>query len=298
MRAKYAEMGAEFDGSLLAGVRQVDCEGMTGISEMLRVLVEYMAGQEKKFLEQRLEISRMNLERLRVQREIEIKQSQPCYNKYPVELEKELIAYVQFGDKNSAKKIINRFLNEIFSFASGDLEIIKAKLYEFTAFLSRSAVEAGAQLSALTDIVKKSARFLLDNIDFQDLCSTTIEVMENFIDVVYESRSKRISNVHLAKAIRYINEHYADELDLETLAKNVFVSSYYISHLFRNEMGTTFSDYLTKVRLDNAKKCLMEGLSVEKTAELVGYNDGNYFIKIFKKYVGVTPAKYRKSMVQ
>lgn len=298
MRVKYAEMGAEFDGSLLAGVRQVNCEGMTGISEMLRVLVEYMAGQEKKFLEQRLEISRMNLERLRVQREIEIKQSQPCYNKYPVELEKELIAYVQFGDKNSAKKIINRFLNEIFSFASGDLEIIKAKLYEFTAFLSRSAVEAGAQLSALTDIVKKSARFLLDNIDFQDLCSTTIEVMENFIDVVYESRSKRISNVHLAKAIRYINEHYADELDLETLAKNVFVSSYYISHLFRNEMGTTFSDYLTKVRLDNAKKCLMEGLSVEKTAELVGYNDGNYFIKIFKKYVGVTPAKYRKSMVQ
>lgn len=104
--------------------------------------------------------------------------------------------------------------------------------------------------------------------------------------------------MHLAKAIRYINEHYADELDLETLAKNVFVSSYYISHLFRNEMGTTFSDYLTKVRLDNAKKCLMEGLSVEKTAELVGYNDGNYFIKIFKKYVGVTPAKYRKSMVQ
>ena len=298
MQAKCAELGMEFSAHLLDNVRQVDCEMMTGISEMLRVLVEYMAGLERKFLEQRLEISRLNLERLRVQRELQIKESQPCYNKYPIELEKELIAYVQFGDKNSAKKIINRFLNEIFSFASGDLEIIKAKLYEFLAFLSRSAVEAGASLSALTDIIKKSARLLLDNIDFQDLCSTTIEIMENFIDVVYESRSKRISNVHLAKAIRYINEHYADELDLETLAKNVFVSSYYISHLFRNEMGTTFSDYLTKVRLDNAKRCLMEGLSVERTAELVGYNDGNYFIKIFKKYVGITPAKYRKSIVQ
>lgn len=298
MRGKCAEQGIDCNEKLLENVRQVDCESMTGISEMLRVLVEYMAGQEKKFLEQRLEISRLNLERIRVQRELQIKESQPCYNKYPIELEKELIAYVQFGDKNSAKRIINRFLNEIFSYASGDLEIIKAKLYEFCAFLSRSAVEAGAPLSALTDIVKKSARFLLDNIDFQDLCSSTIEIMENFIDVVYESRSKRISNVHLAKAIRYINAHYADDLDLETLAKNVFVSSYYISHLFRNEMGTTFSDYLTKIRLDNAKKYLMEGLSVEKTAELVGYNDGNYFIKIFKKYVGVTPAKYRRSIVQ
>ena len=71
-----------------------------------------------------------------------------------------------------------------------------------------------------------------------------------------------------------------------------------MSHLFRNEMGTTFSDYLTRVRLEAAKKLLMEGASVDKTAEEVGYNDGNYFIKIFKKYVGVTPAKYRKSLMQ
>ena len=178
------------------------------------------------------------------------------------------------------------------------MEIIKAKLYEFSAFLSRSAVEAGAPIAALTEIVKKSSRLLLDNIDFQDLCASTIEIMENFIDVVYQSRSKRISSTHLAKAIRYINANYAENIDLESLAQSVYVSSYYLSHLFRNEMGTTFSDYLTKIRLEHAKRCLMEGLSVEKTAELVGYNDGNYFIKIFKKYIGVTPAKYRKSLMQ
>ena len=298
MREKCLSMGVSVGESTFSAVRQVDCENMTSISEMLRVLVEYMAGEERKYLEQRLEISRMNLERLRVRREMEIKENQPCYNKYPIELEKELIAYVQLGDKNSAKKIINRFLNEIFSYASGDIDIIKAKLYEFTAFLSRSAVEAGAPISALAEIVKKSSRLLLDNIDFQDLCASTIEILENFIDVVYESRSKRISSTHLAAAIRYINAHYSEDIDLETLAQSVFVSSCYLSHLFRNEMGTTFSDYLTRVRLEAAKKLLMEGASVDKTAEEVGYNDGNYFIKIFKKYVGVTPAKYRKSLMQ
>ncbi len=298
VREKCAGMGAAPERSLLEEVRQVDCERMTAISEMLRVLVEYMAGQEKNFLEQRLEIKKLNLERLRTQREMQIRQSNPCYRKYPEELEKELIACVRLGDKKGAKEIINRFLSEIFSYASGDLGIIKAKLYEFSAFLSRSAVEAGAPISSLKNIVKKSSRLLLDNIDFQDLCSSTIEILEDFIDVVYESRSGRLSNEHLAGALRYIRQHYAEDLDLQTLAQNVFVSTYYISHLFRSEMGTTFSDYLTKVRLEEAKKHLAQGLSVEKTAELVGYSDGNYFIKIFKKYVGVTPAKYRKSVMQ
>lgn len=77
----------------------------------------------------------------------------------------------------------------------------------------------------------------------------------------------------------------------------MFVSSYYLSHLFRREMGVTFSDYLTKVRVSRAKELLMEGRSVEDVSECVGYRDGNYFIKIFKKYVGVTPSKYRKSVL-
>lgn len=45
---------------------------------------------------------------------MQIREEQPRYNKYPIELEKELIAYVQMGDKNQAKLIINRFLGEIF----------------------------------------------------------------------------------------------------------------------------------------------------------------------------------------
>ena len=59
----------------------------------------------------------------------------------------------------------------------------------------------------------------------------------------------------------------------------------------------TFSDYLIKVRVGRAKELLMEGRSVEEVCERVGYDDSNYFIKIFKKYVGVTPSKYRKSVL-
>ncbi len=280
-----------------SNIRQIDCKSMTSVAETLTMLIRYMLQEERKYIEQRLEITKMNMERLRAAKEMQIRESQPHYNKYPIELEKELIASVQMGDKSQAKQIINRFLNEIFSYASGDLEIVKAKLYEFTAFLSRSAVEAGAPLSTLTGVIKKSSRLLLENADFSDICRETVEILDGFLDAVYESRGKKNTSEHLYKAIQYINAHYFEDLNLDILAQNVFVSGYYLSHLFRREMGVTFSDYLTKVRVSRAKELLMEGRSVEDVSDCVGYRDGNYFIKIFKKIVGVTPSKYRKSVL-
>lgn len=296
-RKKCEKVGLDTQKCDPSGIRQIDCKSMTSIAETLTMLIRYMLQQEQKYIGQRLEISKMNMERLRAAKEMQIRESQPHYNKYPIELEKELIASVQMGDKNQAKQIINRFLNEIFSYASGDLEIVKAKLYEFTAFLSRSAVEAGAPLATLTGVIRKSSRLLLENADFSDICRETVEILDGFIDAVYESRGKKNTSEHLYKAIQYINAHYFEDLNLDILAQNVFVSSYYLSHLFRREMGVTFSDYLTKVRVSRAKELLMEGRSVEDVSECVGYRDGNYFIKIFKKYVGVTPSKYRKSVL-
>ncbi len=296
-RKKCEKVGLDTQKCDPSGIRQIDCKSMTSIAETLTMLIRYMLQEEQKYIGQRLEISKMNMERLRAAKEMQIRESQPHYNKYPIELEKELIASVQMGDKNQAKQIINRFLNEIFSYASGDLEIVKAKLYEFTAFLSRSAVEAGAPLATLTGVIRKSSLLLLENADFSDICRETVEILDGFIDAVYESRGKKNTSEHLYKAIQYINAHYFEDLNLDILAQNVFVSSYYLSHLFRREMGVTFSDYLTKVRVSRAKELLMEGRSMEDVSECVGYRDGNYFIKIFKKYVGVTPSKYRKSVL-
>ena len=117
MKVGFDYREKSFDPS---SIRQIDCRSMTSVSETLTMLLNYMLQEEKKYIRQRLEISRLNIERLRAAKEMQIRQAQPRYNKYPIELEKELISYVQMGDKNQATLIINKFLNEIFSFASGD----------------------------------------------------------------------------------------------------------------------------------------------------------------------------------
>jgi two-component system response regulator YesN len=67
--------------------------------------------------------------------------------------------------------------------------------------------------------------------------------------------------------------------------------------MFREELGITFVEYLTMVRMEEAKKLLMDpSLSVVAVASQVGYEDASYFSKVFKKYVGVSPNRYRRNI--
>lgn len=278
----------------LSRIKHVDCQTMTGLAGMLMLMVDYMGERERAFRSYREEKEAQYLELVR---EIGIRggASSRRIGKYPSGLEKELISFVQLGEKTSARKILNDLLAEIFLFADGDLDIIKAKLYELTAFLSRTAVEVGAKTTDLSDIVKKSSGLFLENVDFHDLCSLTTEILDEYLDIVSKTRGGRPVHSQLVKVINYINSNYHDsELNLASVAAAAYASPYYISHLFHDEMGTTFIDYLTRVRIDHAKELLLEGYSAEQTAEKVGFADASYFSKQFKKYVGVTPSKYGK----
>jgi two-component system response regulator YesN len=113
------------------------------------------------------------------------------------------------------------------------------------------------------------------------------------ITVIYENRSKKQTNQNLIKAINYIKQNYNQEISLETVSKNVYVSNYYLSHLFREELDMTFSDYLNKTRIEQSINLMKEnGLNIQEIAAKVGFNDANYFTKTFKKYYGVTPKNY------
>jgi two-component system response regulator YesN len=269
-------------------IQQLSCVNMTSAAQILYIFVNYICREYEKSARQKMEIARQK----DTIAELAKKGNYSCA--YPADLEKKLILYVQLGEKNKAREIINSFLGEIFSYAGGNLDIIKAKLYEFTAFLSRAAVEAGAPLSEMAATIRKSARFLSKNIEFLDVCSLTIEILYDFIDIVYRNRPKKQYNRHLISAIEYIDQNFRKRLTLKSVAKSIYVSPYYLSHIFRDELDTTFSDYVNSKRIEEAKRLLGERSYDTKTLnELVGFNDVNYFIKIFKKYTGTTPSKYR-----
>lgn len=101
----------------------------------------------------------------------------------------------------------------------------------------------------------------------------------------------------LAVVERYIQDHYADDLRLVTVSEAVFVSPYYISHLFQRELGTTFLKYLTAVRMRHGRRLLADtDLPVELVAEQVGYQAPKRFRELFKRTFQVTPSEYRRQV--
>lgn len=109
-----------------------------------------------------------------------------------------------------------------------------------------------------------------------------------------QNRSENHSTVYLIK--EFIAGHYQDEsLSIKDISEHVFLSSSYICTLFKNETGQTLNQYLTDFRIDKAKNLLIDPrYKITDISARVGYSDGNYFGKTFKKLVGMSPSEYRE----
>lgn len=96
-----------------------------------------------------------------------------------------------------------------------------------------------------------------------------------------------------------ISLNYQKKLSLDELSKELFVSRYYLSHVFKSVTGFNYKDYLIRYRLSIAKDFLANTkMPVTEICFACGYGNINHFNRIFKKYEGVTPTKYRKNAPQ
>lgn len=108
----------------------------------------------------------------------------------------------------------------------------------------------------------------------------------------FESTNKKYV---VNQIVNYIDQHYAEKISLERIAENMYLSPFYISRIFKSELGEAPITYLINKRLEKAKHMLEEevDMSVQRAAQSVGYQDVYYFSKLFKKKYGYSPSKAR-----
>jgi AraC-like DNA-binding protein len=117
----------------------------------------------------------------------------------------------------------------------------------------------------------------------------------NYKDYHYENKS----HAKIQKAINYINNNFQNNLTLDEISEKFFISKSRFRHLFKETVRIGFKEYITYLRLTNARRLLLTtDLSISEVANQAGFSNIHQFYKVFHQYVSLLPADYRKQYRQ
>jgi two-component system response regulator YesN len=212
--------------------------------------------------------------------------------------EGELIDLIKMGDRKGAKELLDDLLGTILFRSHEQIGVLKARTLEIIFIIARAAVEAGANLEEILGFKYQYIQNLSKDDTPETLYYFLRKAFDQLFECIYQNRNIRHTRV-FTKAKEFIWGNYHQEISLKKIAEAVGINPFYLSHLFRKEMGISFLEYLTSVRLSIAKKLLQQtNLSIIEICLEVGYQDPSHFAKVFRKKEGIRPTEYRKNLIE
>ena len=155
-----------------------------------------------------------------------------------------------------------------------------------------------SHLAELTSAISSVIHFHEEKTDDTDLL--TAQQIVNILTLICtesdeEGHVTSALGDKLKSVLHYLDEHYTEDISLDGLAEQFYISKYYLSREFKKEFGTTIIQYILAKKITNAKELLRySNASIEDIAQLCGIDDASYFNKVFKKIEGCTASEYRK----
>lgn len=206
----------------------------------------------------------------------------------------EIIKYAEILDANSIKKILDDIQINLLSYKGITGQIIMDIVDEVFEAFTFSMKNRGSDYKLLN----KNIALLKSVIYSQSSLSTIFSlIITKFSDIINEEKriKKDKEALPILEVKKYINENFFMNLSLENVSSYIGMNPTYFSTLFKKKTGMGFLEYLTNVRMDEAKELLGDTKRlISDTASEVGYKDTKHFTKQFKKIVGLSPIEYRK----
>lgn len=153
------------------------------------------------------------------------------------------------------------------------------------------------------------ARGVRADVEFQGVCKELTQlnrlgergktdrsaVFEEGADDGEKEENSKNQSMTAVRAIKFIDENYTHyDLSLDMVARELHITAAYLCRLIKQQTGMNYKEYLTRMRMEEAKKLLQDkNANIAEVCEKTGYTNVSHFIKTFQKYEGTTPAKYR-----
>ena len=225
----------------------------------------------------------------------------PNYNySYPMDVEYKLINTIKSGDLTKARDMVNLIISN--NLDDGILSVDMARCLMFN--LVSTMIKTMNEFSETSDQELLQTMHPVERTEEMLKCNTIME-MKEYMESTLEDicgcveRKKQSHNSKLKDdIINFINENYScPEMSNAMIAEHFSIHPAYLSRFFKEQTGEKVLDYINKLRMQTAKQMLQESrCKIEEVAQKLGYNNSVSFIRVFKKYEGTTPGKYRDTM--
>lgn len=211
--------------------------------------------------------------------------------KYPYVMEDDLLKALRAKNLDKAELFSEKILRELFTHPCV-LTILKEYVLQLLVSVKRLIYNLGMDTSFIDSIsFLRQIDTISTNRELQDYLHRTLFSFLNLIkeQTVYKNYA------FINKINAYIQNEAIGSLSLEGLASYLKMSPHYVSKLFKDEFQQNFVDYITDQKITYAKELLQKSnITIHDVSAQIGYNDQNYFCRIFKKNTGLTPKEYQK----
>lgn len=205
------------------------------------------------------------------------------------EFYRKVSAYILGGDMETARSEVEELFLQ--------MKNSQKNVFDFKLYMARLVQDVSEELACYRNADEEVLDFrqrIMQKDDFGQIR----ELMQDYLEFT-ESRivQARVENsdILIRKAQGYVKEHYSEKITLDEIAGVAGISRYYFSTLFKQATGINFSIYLNEVRIKKAMELLKNtGMTAGQVYSQVGFNDQQYFCKIFKKYTGLTVTEYKE----
>lgn len=243
--------------------------------------VAFFLLESRSFLDKRLILTKEEIEEM----------SDNIYY-YPLDFERKLIDFVIKGKKDEMLNMLKTVINDNLKGKKMNREVLTEFLFSIIGTINRILQQLN--LTA-TDISEKGNLYYyqLMNCEDRDILVEKIEKLFVKITDIVIANTMESERTFSDQLVSFIHCNYDKDISLVDLAKEFNYSTGYIGKLFKDHVNENFKVYLDKYRIKRAKELLKNGnIKIKEIAEKVGCNSVNTFIRMFKKYEGISPGKY------
>lgn len=208
-----------------------------------------------------------------------------------------IIQYIKKVDYKNTMQSVNHFFDSVKAMPCIDIYNLRNVVSEMTALIIRSIFIHENKMTQLF------GRIIQPATELQNF-ETVFEIEQWFLDIINQLFEN--PNVYLdcsyhpmvQQAIAMIMQDYQKPLTIEYVANELLVSQYHFMHIFKQETGKTFNNYLKDYRISVAIDLIKSGqYKIYEIGPMVGYTDVQYFHRVFKQQTGLTPKKMAESVL-